>query len=736
MCTFWRDRLTRVDEPAHEVGHDIMYETYGDTYPATTNCNPHYLFTASSTTCAWTEGWADWVATSVYNNMTWTFNGGSTTSFNVTWNEGLSYDTGDQVEGRIVMAMRSLTDGTKDPWDNDPGEGAGVRDNRNFFSILNAYRPNTLAGVWTDRGLAGQDVSQTALSALYQGTIDYGFRNPLSDYVPKHLPEAVPSHNYSHTTNTGFWSVVAERPDSGSDTDLTVFTDFSQTAVLGSSAYGGTTIDFVAINSDSGHLGPQTYFPRVNQFAGSGGYEIQEAQGSNTLSIGTTTFNFTSGQLIRIFDSFQSAGVPVFYRAVPSAGLDVQLAVASADLNAASRFATTVGADVTASTAPPLAFTPTATGFHGLMVLNNTVTAGSVTLYADTTAPTGGSVSINGGAATTTNPNVTLTLSATDTQTGLMAMQISTDGVFDTEPNVPYATSASATLPGSPGTKTVYVRYRNHAAMWSAPVTDTITLLPPAPAISSVSPASGPLSGGQTVTITGTNFTGATAVKFSNTPATSFTVVNSTTIHAVTPAFPAANINIFVTTPSGTNPAVVGDQYLFEAKPAISSVSPASGPLSGGQTVTITGTNFTGATAVKFSNTPATSFTVVNSTTIHAVTPAFPAANINIFVTTPSGTNPAVVGDQYLFEAAPTVSSVSPNAGPHAGGQTVTITGTNFTGATAVKFGTTPATSFTVVNSTTIHAVTPAHAAGAIHAFVTTPSGTNTAVASNHYTFN
>ncbi len=43
----------------------------------------------------------------------------------------------------------------------------------------------------------------------------------------------------------------------------------------------------------------------------------------------------------------------------------------------------------------------------------------------------------------------------------------------------------------------------------------------------------------------------------------------------------------------------------------------------------------------------------------------------------------------------PTVTSISPTAGPLAGGTTVTVTGTNLTGATAVDFGSTPATNFT-----------------------------------------
>ena len=58
--------------------------------------------------------------------------------------------------------------------------------------------------------------------------------------------------------------------------------------------------------------------------------------------------------------------------------------------------------------------------------------------------------------------------------------------------------------------------------------------------------------------------------------------------------------------------------------------------------------------------------------------------------------------------AAPTVTGISPTSGPAAGGTLVTITGTGFTGATAVDFGTNPATDLTVVNDTTITADSPA----------------------------
>ena len=76
---------------------------------------------------------------------------------------------------------------------------------------------------------------------------------------------------------------------------------------------------------------------------------------------------------------------------------------------------------------------------------------------------------------------------------------------------------------------------------------------------------------------------------------------------------------------------------------------------------------------------------------------------------------------------APTVTSISPTTGSTAGGTAITITGTDFSGASAVTIGGTAVTNFTVVNSTTITATTPAHAAGAASVLVTTATGTNVA---------
>lgn len=78
----------------------------------------------------------------------------------------------------------------------------------------------------------------------------------------------------------------------------------------------------------------------------------------------------------------------------------------------------------------------------------------------------------------------------------------------------------------------------------------------------------------------------------------------------------------------------------------------------------------------------------------------------------------------------PDLVSLLPTSGPTAGGTSVVLTGTDFTGATAVSFGGVAAASFTVDSSTQITAVTPALTAGAKDVSVTTPYGTDTLAAS------
>jgi hypothetical protein len=85
-------------------------------------------------------------------------------------------------------------------------------------------------------------------------------------------------------------------------------------------------------------------------------------------------------------------------------------------------------------------------------------------------------------------------------------------------------------------------------------------------------------------------------------------------------------------------------------------------------------------------------------------------------------------------QPAPAVTSISPNSGSTSGGTAVTITGSNFASGAAVKFDSIAATNVNVVNTTTITATTPAHAAGAVNVIVTNTSG-QSGTLSNGFTY-
>ncbi len=91
------------------------------------------------------------------------------------------------------------------------------------------------------------------------------------------------------------------------------------------------------------------------------------------------------------------------------------------------------------------------------------------------------------------------------------------------------------------------------------------------------------------------------------------------------------------------------------------------------------------------------------------------------------------VAVQVAAPAGPTVTSVSPGSGPLGGGNSITIAGTGFTGATGVTVGGAAATNVLVVSDTAIAATAPAGMAGPASVIVTTPSGSNAANALYSY---
>jgi hypothetical protein len=239
-----------------------------------------------------------------------------------------------------------------------------------------------------------------------------------------------------------------------------------------------------------------------------------------------------------------------------------------------------------------------------------------------------------------------------------------------------------------------------------------------------VTPTSGTSAGGTTVDIYGSNLQNTTAVRFGTRSATSFTQVSATHVQAVSPAGNGV-VGVTVTTPGGTSAPV---NFFYVTPPTKSSLSVTSGPIAGGTSTTITGTNLANAGSVTFGGVAGT-ITANNSGSITVTTPAGTAGNASVVVTTPAG---STNGLTFTYVGTPTVTGVSPTTGSTNGGDTVTIGGSGFTDTTGVTFGGTPA-SFGVLNDGQLAALTPAHAEGTVDVAVTTAGGSATATGAYTY---
>ncbi|NSY93887.1 autotransporter domain-containing protein [Agrobacterium tumefaciens] len=254
------------------------------------------------------------------------------------------------------------------------------------------------------------------------------------------------------------------------------------------------------------------------------------------------------------------------------------------------------------------------------------------------------------------------------------------------------------------------------------------------PTINAIMPSNGITTGGTSVTITGTNLTGATGVSIGGVAATNVTVLSSTKITATTPAHVAGPVNVAVTTPGGTVVMVNSFTYVAANPPVASAVSKSvfvdssdnmialdvtGGPATSVAVATQASHGTATASGLSITYTPAAGYSGPDSFT-------YTASNID-------GTSAEATVSITVAAAPPTLTGITPNTGTTAGGTAVTITGTHLSGTTRVSVGGVAATDVTVVSSTTITATTPPHAAGLSNVAVSTPGGDDILV--NSFTY-
>ena len=474
-----------------------------------------------------------------------------------------------------------------------------------------------------------------------------------------------------------------------------------------------------------------------------------------------TTVSLLATSAAGLFAVSDNAG----YNVAPSVA-SIPAAIATAGTNTAFRglaFAPLAFAPTITSFTPtsgPVGTTVTVTGtnftgatgatLNGLAVANFMAMSATSVMFDVPTGATSGLIAVTtpGGTATSTGsftvtvPNAVPTIASLAPATavagsGAFTLTVNGTGYFSGSvvnfngtalaTTLISATQLTAAVPASAvATAGAYaVTVSNPAPGGGTSASATFTITVPAPAITSFTPTSGPV--GTTVTVTGTNFTGATGATLNGLAVANFMAMSATSVMFDVPTGATSGL-IAVTTPGGTATSTGSFTVVpTVVTPTIATLTPNSQVVGGpAVTLTIAGTGFTATATVNF-NGVSYAQTSSTATSLVVTIPAAALATVGVFpvtVTNSAGTSNAL---SFTVSAppVPTITSFTPATGGP--GTAVTITGTNFTGATAVRIGSFAIPNYTVVSATSITLVLP-NGTGSVSGFISviTPGGTAT----------
>ena len=254
--------------------------------------------------------------------------------------------------------------------------------------------------------------------------------------------------------------------------------------------------------------------------------------------------------------------------------------------------------------------------------------------------------------------------------------------------------------------------------------TYTSTTPSTAPKLNVIQPMTGSPSGGDAVVITGSNLVKGMTVTIGGALAT----ISSSSTLSINATTPAGNgvADVVVTNPNGQSATLHG-AFTFTnppGPPSVTSTSPASGSINGGNTITVNGNGFVKGAVVSVGGVSCTTMIVLNSTTITATAPAHALGAADVVVTNMGGESGTLSpGYTYVAAPPPSISGVVPSSGSVSGGSEITINGANFVLGATVSVGGVPATVQTTTGSY-IYATVPASSQpGTANVVVTNPDG-------------
>jgi len=297
----------------------------------------------------------------------------------------------------------------------------------------------------------------------------------------------------------------------------------------------------------------------------------------------------------------------------------------------------------------------------------------------------------------------------TFTETGTQsALRTTTNGVATVTLASPTPGKATIQAVVNNVSKTTSVTFKNQV---TPPCIPNVNCPKPVPTITSISPAAGNPGGGEPVTITGTNFTAPVKVFFDfgagTTPKEVFIVsATDTQIIVTTPPVDLGtgqtkNATIFVLTEVGTanqQRATAPAPFVYQAEvltPSITTLSPASGPIEGGTSVTIYGDAFQAPVQVFFGSAEA-QVTKIEFKQITVISPTARDTNPNgsgtvtgpvtVKVINILSNKSATLAEGFRYTQKMQITSLSPVIGTSLGGTEVRIDGVGFNDPLTVDF--------------------------------------------------
>jgi prepilin-type N-terminal cleavage/methylation domain-containing protein len=340
--------------------------------------------------------------------------------------------------------------------------------------------------------------------------------------------------------------------------------------------------------------------------------------------------------------------------------------------------------------------------------------------FSPTSGPVGTNIQVTGSGWALSDTISGVTVGGT---TATNTLTVNSSGSLSGTITVPSTLGTGAKIIVITGIQTLAQTYNNAFTVTTASATFT--------------PTSGPV--GTSISVTGSGWATTTdsniSVTISGIAATDTLSINS-----------SGAISGRITVPSGVttktviiNAAISGNQTFnnaFTLTTAAASFSPTSGPV--GTIISVTGSgwplsdnNYTvtvGGTTATNSLTANSSGALSGTITVPSISTGSQTVSI-----TESISGIQIFSTNFTVLGLPTVTGISPNSGPTAGGTNVTINGTNFVTGATVTIGGNAATGVSVTNSTTITATTPAGTAGTVSVIVTTAGGSSNAFSGYTY---